>query len=314
MGEHATPLGNLAESWLVSEDHGSHDKLVEWWYFTGDTYTGEGQRFGYEFTIFKTLFFGVETFTGHIAITDAGNKAHYFQEKIETSSNITPNGTLKLSADSLDLSIDLESCFHLKAATETIGMDIVVTPTCPPLLNGVDGIVEMPDGNSSYYYSFTNADSSGTLTVNGESYKVEGRSWMDHQWGDFRASGSTWDWFSIRFEDGGALMLSYSGDNSGHLTYRDCDGEILRTSDYEIKELSSSRDFEDENAIYRLGWQIVVKELDLDIIVDPIFDAQSFYGDIIKSYWEGLCDVTGTFKGENVTASAYVELTGYDKE
>lgn len=301
------------QSWFTENDHGTHDKMVEWWYFTGDTKTAENQRFGFEFTIFKTLIGGAETYMGHLAISDVENTIHYFIEEIVPGSGITDVGTLEIPCGALDLTYDTEEGFSLIGTKGPVGIDMAVTPTLSPILHGEDGTVTMPDGNLSYYYTFANAETSGTLTVNEETYSVTGRTWMDHQWGDFRAATSSWDWFSIRFDDGGALMLfNFDDTGTAHATYRDANGIITKTTNCEINEIPSSRNFQDESASYSLGWELVIDDLNMDIVVDPLFDAQSLYGNIIKSYWEGLCSVTGTIDGVSTTGSAYVELTGYD--
>ena len=66
----------------------------------------------------------------------------------------------------------------------------------------------MGDGRSSYYYSFTNLATAGMLTVNTTEYTIaSGRTWMDHQWGNYTVLGMKWDWFSLRLDDGSSLML-----------------------------------------------------------------------------------------------------------
>ena len=39
----------------VPADHGPHpDYAVEWWYYTGNLSDTQGQRYGYQFTLFRT--------------------------------------------------------------------------------------------------------------------------------------------------------------------------------------------------------------------------------------------------------------------
>ncbi|MCC6636508.1 MAG: carotenoid 1,2-hydratase, partial [Ignavibacteriaceae bacterium] len=39
---------------IFPKDHFAHNEYrTEWWYFTGNLFTQEGRRFGYQFTIFR---------------------------------------------------------------------------------------------------------------------------------------------------------------------------------------------------------------------------------------------------------------------
>ena len=74
------------------DDHASHpDYRIEWWYWTGNLETAEGQRFGYQLTFFRS---GVEQDPGgtstwsirdlylaHFAVSDLGaEKFHHAQQ------------------------------------------------------------------------------------------------------------------------------------------------------------------------------------------------------------------------------------------
>ena len=47
--------------------------------------------------------------------------------------------------------------------------------------------------------------------------------WMDHQWGDFiTLTGTGWDWFSLRLDDGSAYMVYVIRDRPArHRSTRD---------------------------------------------------------------------------------------------
>src|SRR3954470_16432109 len=43
-------------TWSFPRDHGRHDGFkTEWWYFTGHLRDASGRRFGYQFTIFRSV-------------------------------------------------------------------------------------------------------------------------------------------------------------------------------------------------------------------------------------------------------------------
>ena len=73
-------------------DHGSHpDYRIEWWYYTGNLSSRDGQHFGYQLTFFR---FGIDPrpsnpskwavrdlHMAHFAITDiSANSFHYFEK------------------------------------------------------------------------------------------------------------------------------------------------------------------------------------------------------------------------------------------
>ena len=56
---------------VLPRDEAPHDRLTEWWYYTGHLLTDDGRRFGFEFVIFRAErgAFPV-TWASHLALTD----------------------------------------------------------------------------------------------------------------------------------------------------------------------------------------------------------------------------------------------------
>ncbi|HJU49042.1 MAG TPA: lipocalin-like domain-containing protein, partial [Gaiellaceae bacterium] len=65
----------------LPRDDGPHDRLTEWWYYTGHLTTQEGRRFGFEAVIFRAERGSVPTsWAAHLALTDeAGQEFTYAQ-------------------------------------------------------------------------------------------------------------------------------------------------------------------------------------------------------------------------------------------
>jgi predicted secreted hydrolase len=303
-------------------DHGPHFKAVnEWWYFTGQVQTAEGKTLGFEFTIFKR-FISVKkgfAFLGHLAVSDPETKQHDFVEKT-ASPPVTgiEEGKPEIIANNFSYQFAEASGFHITAQTETIALDFVLKPESALLPHGEDGLITMGDGRSSYYYSFTSLATTGTITVNNTEYTiVSGRTWMDHQWGNYTVLGMKWDWFSLRLDDGSSLMLFQFRDIFDHRTranwsYLSANDTIAYGDNF---SLQADRLYEEQEgrSIYPLDWTIEVPGLDAEFAVKPLFDEQSMYDVMTPDYWEGLCSVAGTMAGKAVSGSAYVELTGYEK-
>lgn len=303
-------------------DHGPHFNAAnEWWYFTGEVTTAEGKTLGFEFTIFKRLTALPDTFSflGHLAVSDPETKHYVFVEKA-TSPPVTgiEEGKTEILVNNFSYQFAEASGFHIKAETDSLAIDAVLVPESALLPHGEDGLITMGDGRSSYYYSFTSLATTGTLTVNSTEYTISsGRTWMDHQWGNFTVLGMKWDWFSLRLDDGGALMLFQFRDIFNNPTLKNwsfqaASGSVSYGSDFSEQAARLYKEAKGRS-IYPVDWTIEVPELDAKFQVSPLFDAQSLYDVMTPDYWEGLCSVTGTMAGRSVSGAAYVELTGYEK-
>lgn len=69
-------------------------------------------------------------------------------------------------------------------------VDLRMDPLKPTLLMGGEGEIEMGPHGLSKYYTFPRMETRGTLTVDGETRKVHGTAWLDHQWGDMQSVNS----------------------------------------------------------------------------------------------------------------------------
>ena len=326
-------------------DHGPHFGVkTEWWYFSGELKTEDGKAFGYEMTIFKIKQLGLNVFINHLAVSDLQTNEHLFAETTPINTPLLGNreGKTEINAVAQSFVFAEETGFHIKASQKDkvnqkdLGLDLQLKPVLPVVLEVDDGIENMPDGHFSYYYSFMNLASSGTLTVKGVTHDivssdtVKSRTWMDHQWGNFQIDPKhekAWDWFSFRLEDGGGLManrprqlgtnIPYDNDEVNGLVmspawvYQRADGSVVRGKGLTV---TSGRDWPDPNAnaTYPLDWTITIPGLSAEISAKPVFDAQSLYDLATPPYYEGIGRFTGVIDGKNVTGTSYTEMTAYD--
>ena len=65
----------------LPRDDGPHDRLTEWWYYTGHLRAANGHRFGFEYVIFRAERGAFPTsWASHLAVTDeSGNRFMYSQ-------------------------------------------------------------------------------------------------------------------------------------------------------------------------------------------------------------------------------------------
>ena len=98
--------------------------------------------------------------------------------------------------------------------------------------------------NASYYYSQPRLRADGFVQIDGVQYPVSGLAWKDHEFStsvlDENQIG--WDWFSLQFEDGSALMLfqlreragGISASSSGTFISADGSPQPLQRTDFQI--------------------------------------------------------------------------------
>ncbi|MBI5590948.1 MAG: hypothetical protein HY881_10750 [Deltaproteobacteria bacterium] len=316
-----TSYGDDAWSLEFPFDHGPHfDARSEWWYFSGEILTVEGKTLGFECTIFKEQVNrrNAFAFIGHVAVSDPENVEHIFSETITYPP--VPDieeGKPVININDFSYSFsETEGFIKVQGRGENLNVDVDLYPLTGVLPHGEDGVIVMGDGRDSYYYSYTNLATTGNITLKGIKYAISsGHTWMDHQWGNFTVFGDLWDWFSLRFDDGGALMLfrfrNIFGDTvRSNWTYQSASGEVYYGEPFMMQAKRTYTD-ENGNCEYPVDWTVAVSNLDAIFAVKPLFDAQALYDVTTPDYWEGLCSFDGCIAGKKVSGSAYVELTGY---
>ena len=86
---------------VFPQDHGPHpDYATEWWYFTGNLFTSDKRRFGYQLTLFRV---GLEHppadadsdwrqyhLYGHLALSDVSASTHHSRERFARAAAAWP--------------------------------------------------------------------------------------------------------------------------------------------------------------------------------------------------------------------------------
>ena len=302
------------------DDEAPHDMLTEWWYYTGHLFTEDGDRYGFEYVFFQANRGSFPPYyAAHLAITDNPAGTFSYAEKAGPDAISDTDEGFNLELDDWSMSGALGTD-QLTAAMDGYAIDLELQATKPPALHNGIGYVEFGAAGGSYYYSRTNIDVSGTLTVGDEQLSVSGEAWMDHQWGNFISVGAGgWDWFSVQMENNEELTISLIFDEDetvvmsyGTIVLDDGTAIHLDMGDFSV-EPTETWVSPATGAEYPSRWTIEVPEYDwtLDLIPsmpDQELDTTASTGVI---YWEGEVEVTGTIAGDNLTGLGYVELTGY---
>ena len=180
---------------VLPRDDGPHDRLTEWWYYTGHLRGEDGARFGFEYVVFRAERGGFPvTWASHLALTDeTGGRFHYAQRneigpQVDRSPReggeptgfaFTVNGfdladptrlpgtpwTMEgsMGADTLSAAAAGDEVFG--DPVSAFGLDLRLRETKPPALHDRDGYIDFGPAGGSYYYSRTAMDATGTLTL-----------------------------------------------------------------------------------------------------------------------------------------------------
>lgn len=323
--------------WSFPRDLAAHPEYkIEWWYYTGNLTASNGRRFGYELTFFRT---GIvkeprsesawalrDVYMAHFALSDIDNGRFRFQERINRSALDRAGAKAnKYHVWNGDWSATgTDKVQHIQAAEEDFAIDLELTALKPLILHGENGFSRKGPhkDNASNYFSFTRLNSRGTLTVDGETFTVEGLSWMDHEFSSsfLEPDQLGWDWFALQLDNGWDVMVyrmrrtDGSIDPHSHGTAVSPEGQIvhLELSDYQLSSQSNWTS-PHSGGNYPLDWKLTVQPLALELDVRATFEDQELRTPRSTgvTYWEGALQLTGTMQGQKVTGRGYQELTGY---
>ncbi len=327
-----------SRSLFFPEDFGAHEDFrTEWWYYTGNLETPEGRHFGFELTIFRvgllppgtelpeeSDWYDRSVYFAHFAVSDIANKRFYAFERYARPGP----GLVGAEADPYRIWIEdwsvTESAarvYRLQAAQEEIALDLTLMDEMGVVLHGEDGYSRKGEqaSNASYYYSQPRLHADGSLQINEVEYPVNGLVWKDHEFSTSALDENQigWDWFSLQFEDGSALMLfqlrerdgGTSPSSSGTFILADGTPQSLQKDDFEIEVLEEWRSPHTQG-VYPASWEVQLDDPSCTLNVRPWMADQEIHFPTV-TYWEGAVQFEGTCEGAVVRGNGYVELTGY---
>ena len=175
----------------------------------------------------------------------------------------------------------------------------------------------------SYYYSQPFINAKGTLNIEGNSVRVTGKGWFDHEWTSHLANSEAmgWDWFSLHLDDGSKLMaFRMHAMNENMKNSKSKHSEIFTTASY-IAENGTKETIEQANVSITpmsyetinegesprsvpTAWRIQIPEKDIDLFIRPFKENQ--WNNSLFPYYEGRVEIKGSHSG-----SGFMELTGY---
>lgn len=295
----------------------------EWWYVVGHLSDRNGQRFGFETTLFKFNHLRLpgsstplEVDRADVALTDVTGKTFqhsvtYLEPGLAPINLSSRTFSERLGSASLRQS---RGIITLQASVQTANLRLSLTPSRPAILEGGAGIVPMGPHGFSYYYSLPYLRVSGKVHYQNRWTPVSGIAWLDHQWGNWSwAAIRGWTWGAFQLDNGvdfSASSFRTTGRSLHGVTVSFPRGPQLTTTSVTFKPTGywRSRD----GTTYGSGWIVTVPKLKARLIVRPLVTNQEVYDHSFPqaSYWEGDCSVSAVMRGRKVKGVAYMELVG----
>lgn len=309
----ATPAA-LRPIALPQDDAPHADATTEWWYENGHLDAEDGSRYAFHYVVFLVTAPGqFQATVAQVAVTDFASGAYLTDQRGRI-------GAIAPSAEGFAFDLDgwrmAGGAGRDLLVTGVGGYALVLTtePRKSPALHKGNGIVGYANGSLSAYYSRTRMDVTGSLTVQGREKRVRGSAWFDHQWGNFDARATRWDWFALQLDDGADLMLSLVRDLNDrpvdtygtHVTPGGT-ATHLASSQFSVEAVGAWAS-PVSGVTYPMGWRVRVPGLGVDVALTPVtqaaeFDARRSTGNL---YWEGPVTVSGSHGGRG-----FVEMAGY---
>ena len=200
---------------LPNDQYGHRDAQgpapTEWWWHVGTLKSADGRLFGFEVNAAGFVSYAFS----QLSITDVSGKKHYQQVnpvvpcppdwaqydlkqpwyvKLPGAEGST-SGAVSMTAltrEYTPLHMQVVGSFMDKAHGTQCRIALTLRQQGPPLLVwgtgchlNVNPQGKTPLSRNNYYYSLTNLQASGTLTIGQETIAVTGLTWMDHEYGAF---------------------------------------------------------------------------------------------------------------------------------
>lgn len=326
--------------WKFPRDHGSHPEFrTEWWYFTGNLLDQAAKQYGYQLTFFRQ---GIslrlkdpqnpwslrDLYLVHFALADVSAGRFSHAERVSRKGpGLAGAAEDTMAVWLLNWSARMnDDRILVEAHQEDMGLSLKLTPRKRLVLHGESGLSKKgpQTGQASYYVSYTNLQTEGTIRTSGSRspVSVRGTSWFDHEFGSNQlAQNQTgWDWFSLHLSSGQDLMMYLLRRKDGTLepassgTLVDAAGRAihLKLSDMTVEVLNHWKS-EKSGATYPSQWRITIHPANLKLVVSPRLANQELVtGDSTGvTYWEGAVEGSGTSGRQRVTSEGYIEMVGY---
>ena len=311
--------GEASPSVHIPQDEAPHHDETEWWYFSGhlrgfDLF-GKPHSYGYELVFFQFNFpnQAQPLYEGNLAITDLTTGSFQYDQKIVAQA--IPDERNGFSLKISDWSMAGRSGTNSLSAQFTdgsYGIWLSQISLEPVVLHGDNGLIPYGPFGTSFYYSWTNLWTFGTVVDHGIPVAVIGDSWMDHQWYNPLGLGG-WTWFSVQLSNNTQYMLYFIRDGQNQLAQVVAteveEGRTIHLSPSAVSETPTGSWKSPVTGItYPSGWKVTVPGGFLNIT--PLQKDQELVvaATLAGAYWEGDSTASGVIDGLSVRGVSYAEV------
>lgn len=195
-------------------------------------------------------------------------------------------------------------------------IDFTLEARGPALAYGGTGVFPLL-GETNYEFALPNMATSGNLTIEGETLKVEGRSWLDRQWGTITPRpGLRWTWMNLIMPDGEVVAIWNALDPKAEESWatimrKDGSHEVVAVEPL-AKGAGDFWTSEQTGQSYPTSWRVRIPAVDADLTVNITGTAgqESFLPGGHMARLEATAAFTGSYRNEAVNGRNYVEMIG----
>jgi predicted secreted hydrolase len=171
---------------------------------------------------------------------------------------------------------------------------------------------------NNYYFSLTNLQAKGTITVGGKKFPVTGVTWMDHEYGSFGSADHPVQWILQDLHLANGWTISNAGvvdtgkkpelnvPFSGYATLESPTGKMYFVAST-VTPTGATWTSPQSGKTYFMNLNIDIPTFNAQITATSSMPSQEFPGAV--SVYEGVGTAKGTFQGTPTTAEAWIEET-----
>ncbi|WP_031168945.1 lipocalin-like domain-containing protein [Streptomyces durhamensis] len=225
-----------------------------------------------------------------VAVLQEGDGHSSGKQAVEAMDDVkVAADALHIQTSVLAVSGDLDH-LDISGATDTASVRLTLRREEPVLYSGGSGVFPFFGGTTGQY-ALPGLVASGTITAEGTTRQVSGRTWLDRQWVSGATEPPRFTWLGLDLGEGRYLSVwDTVGDGTSWLTELRADGSHLITHA--------------RRADHDGHWVLTVPALDACLGVTHRGLPGSEFA------YTGACHVTGTLAGEQITGHGYTDVIG----
>lgn len=336
----AYPYSPLNSVLTFPNDDGYHPAVstkTEWWYINLHLIGSAPQHKGYDVMLVYFRFYNMRIF--NISESSGTFKSSVLQMTPLLTAQLNKWDLTYTSLPSVNdyskatYSVDgipYKYNFYALDPTNNDRLNVTVTSNRAPLVVGGNGFIPLGNqGDSSYYYSYTNMKVQGSIRYNGVNDSItSGIAWIDRQWGPFTVgvnSSNKYEWFSMQADQPNSVLGQpqapseyniwqiYSDTNS--VSYKPEWRMVSSIFPDDSQDTSSSYFYErtgywhdvTNNKYYSSRWRLIDPKHGVNIDMTPKIANQLIDVTLFK-FWEGSTTLKGTVNNLPIDGVGFAEL------